>query len=139
MSAPSQEASRIFLLETSRFQDEGDLNVKLSQSILNSFITVKVSRVIFIDSKGTVRILLLLKMSTCRRPSSSSALPLLERETLNRLFTRDDSQLRCLAQHSVATLLRHCFEWFQHCSNIATLCCAKNRRCESSRVTSPLC
>ena len=34
-------------------------------------------------------------------------------------------------------LLRHCFEWFQHCSNIATLCCAKNRGCESSRVTSP--
>ena len=22
--------------------------------------------------------------------------------------------------------------WLQHCSNIATLCCAKNRRCESS-------
>ena len=43
-----------------------------------------------------------------------------------------------LAQHSVATLLRHCFEWLQHCSDIATLCCAKNRRCESSRVTSPL-
>ena len=42
-----------------------------------------------------------------------------------------------LAKHSVATLLQHCFEWFQHCSNIATLCWAKNRRCESSRVTSP--
>ena len=26
----------------------------------------------------------------------------------------------------------------QHCSNIATLSCAKNRRCESYRVTSPL-
>ena len=26
----------------------------------------------------------------------------------------------------------------QHCSNIATLCCTKNRRCESSLVTSPL-
>ena len=38
----------------------------------------------------------------------------------------------------VATLLRHCCEWLQHCSNIATLCCAQNRRCESSRVTSPL-
>ena len=49
-----------------------------------------------------------------------------------------DSQRRFLAQHSVATLLRHCFEYLQHCSNIATLCCAKNRRCESSRVTSPL-
>ena len=52
--------------------------------------------------------------------------------------TRDDSQRRFLAQHSVATLLRHCFGWLQHCSNIATLYCAKNRRCESSRVTSPL-
>ena len=51
--------------------------------------------------------------------------------------TRDDSKRRFLAQHSVATLLRHCFEWLQHCSNIATLCCAKNRSCESSRVTSP--
>ena len=35
-------------------------------------------------------------------------------------------------------LLRHCFEQLQHCSSIAMLCCAKNRRCESSRVTSPL-
>ena len=35
-------------------------------------------------------------------------------------------------------MLRHCFEWLQHCSNIATLCCAENRRCKSSRVTSPL-
>ena len=51
--------------------------------------------------------------------------------------TQDDSQRRFLAQHSVATLLPHCFEWFQHCSNITTLCCAKNRRCESSRVTLP--
>ena len=30
------------------------------------------------------------------------------------------------------------FGQMKHCSNIATLCCAKNRRCESSRVTSPL-
>ena len=36
------------------------------------------------------------------------------------------------AQHSVATLLRRCFVWSQHCSNIATLGCAENRRCESS-------
>ena len=35
-------------------------------------------------------------------------------------------------------LLRHCFEQLQHCSGITTLCCAKNHRCESSRVTSPL-
>ena len=34
--------------------------------------------------------------------------------------------------------LRHCFEWFQHCSSIARLCCAKNRRCKSFRVKSPL-
>ena len=26
----------------------------------------------------------------------------------------------------------------RHCSNIAKLCCTKNRRCESSRATSPL-
>ena len=52
--------------------------------------------------------------------------------------TRDDLQRRFLARHSVATLLRHCFERLQHCSSIATLCCAKNCRCRSSRVTSPL-
>ena len=52
--------------------------------------------------------------------------------------TRDNSQRPFLAQRSVATLLGHCFEWLQHCFNIATLSCAKNRRCESSRVTSPL-
>ena len=51
--------------------------------------------------------------------------------------TRDDSQRRFLAQHSVATLLRHCFEWLQLCSSIATLCCAKNRRCESSLAAKP--
>ena len=34
--------------------------------------------------------------------------------------------------------LQHCFQWLEHCSNIATLCCAKNHRCESSRVASPL-
>ena len=44
---------------------------------------------------------------------------------------------RFLAQHSVSTSLRHSFKWLQHCSNIATLCCAKNRRCESSSVASP--
>ena len=42
--------------------------------------------------------------------------------------TRDDSQGPLLGQHSVAISLRHCFEWLQHCSSIATLCCAKNRR-----------
>ena len=48
--------------------------------------------------------------------------------------TRDDSQRRFLASHSVATVLRHCFEWLQHCSKIATLCCAKNRCFKSSRL-----
>ena len=51
--------------------------------------------------------------------------------------TRDDSQRRRLAQHSVATLLRHCLEWLQLCSSIETMSCAKNRCYESSRVTSP--
>ena len=46
-----------------------------------------------------------------------------------------DSQRRFLAQHSIALLLRHFFEWLQHCSSIAMLCCAKNRCCESSCVT----
>ena len=47
--------------------------------------------------------------------------------------TRDDSKCRFLAQRSITTLLRHCFQCLQHCSTIATRCCAKNRRCESSR------
>ena len=51
--------------------------------------------------------------------------------------TRDDSQQRPLAQQSVATLLGHCFERSQHCSNIAALIFAENRRYESSRVKSP--
>ena len=44
------------------------------------------------------------------------------------------SQRRLLVQHSIATLLPRCFEYPPHFSNIATLCCRKNRRCESSRV-----
>jgi len=51
---------------------------------------------------------------------------------------RGDLQRRFLTQHIISRLLRHCFEWLRHCSNMAALCCAKNRRCESSRVTSPL-
>ena len=47
--------------------------------------------------------------------------------------TRDDSWRRFLAQHSVTTLFRS----FAALSNIAKLCCAKNRCCESSRLTSP--
>ena len=42
------------------------------------------------------------------------------------------------ARRRIATLLWHCFEWLQHFSSISTLCCAKNCRCESFRVTSPL-
>ena len=52
-------------------------------------------------------------------------------------ITRDDSQRRFLAQRSVA-MLELCCNYSKQCrNNIATLCCAKNRRCESSRVTSP--
>ena len=51
-----------------------------------------------------------------------------------RVLLHNDSKQQFLALHRVASLLQHCSEWFQHCSNIATLCCAKNRRCESFRV-----
>ena len=41
-------------------------------------------------------------------------------------------------QHSVTTL-EQCCNYSKQCrNNVATLCCAKNRRCESSRVASPL-
>ena len=33
------------------------------------------------------------------------------------------------------TALQHCCDWLKHCLSIATLCCAKNRRCESSHET----
>ena len=46
-------------------------------------------------------------------------------------FTWDDFQRRFLAQQSVA-MLKQC------CIIVATLRCVKNRRCESSSVTSPL-
>ena len=52
--------------------------------------------------------------------------------------TRDDSQRRFLGQHSVAMLDQCCNHSKQCRNNVATLCCAKNRSCESSRVTSPL-
>ena len=51
---------------------------------------------------------------------------------------RDDWQQGFLAHHSIATLLWHCFKLSQHWSNIATVCCTKNRCTESSRVASPL-
>ena len=51
--------------------------------------------------------------------------------------TRDDSQRRFLAQHSVAMLEQCRNNSKQRRNNVATLCCAKNRRCKSSRVTPP--
>ena len=48
----------------------------------------------------------------------------------------DDLQRRFLGQHSVAMLVQCCND-SKHRNNVATLCCAKNRRCESSRLTSP--
>ena len=45
--------------------------------------------------------------------------------------TRDDSQRRSLAQHSVAMLEQCCHHLKQCRSNVATLHCAKNRRCKS--------
>ena len=43
-----------------------------------------------------------------------------------------------LSQHSVA-MLEQCWNYSKQCrTNAATLCSAKNRRCESSRVTLPL-
>ena len=51
--------------------------------------------------------------------------------------TRVDSQRRFLVQRSVAMLEQCCKHSKQCWNNVATLCCAKNRRCESSRVTSP--
>ena len=50
---------------------------------------------------------------------------------------RDDSQRRFSALHSVA-MLEQCCDHLKQCrGNVAKLCCAKNRRCESSGVTSP--
>ena len=47
--------------------------------------------------------------------------------------TRYDSQRRFLAQHSVA-MLEQCCKYSKQCqNNVATLCYAKNRCCESSR------
>ena len=48
---------------------------------------------------------------------------------------RDDSQRRFQAQHGVAMLEQCCCHSKQCCTNVATLCCAKNCRCKSSSVT----
>ena len=50
--------------------------------------------------------------------------------------TRYDSRRRFLTQHSVAVLEQCCNNSKQCRNNVATLCCAKNRCCKSSRVTS---
>ena len=51
--------------------------------------------------------------------------------------TCDNSQRRFLAQQSVAMLQQCCNHSKQCHNNVASLCSAKNRCCESSRVTSP--
>ena len=51
--------------------------------------------------------------------------------------TRNDPQRRFLVQHSVVMLEQCCNYSKQYHNSVATLCCAKNRRCESFRVTSP--
>ena len=58
-------------------------------------------------------------------------------DPLKAIITRDDSQRRFLAQHSVAMLERYCNHSKQCRNNVVTLCCAKNLRCESSRLTLP--
>lgn len=50
--------------------------------------------------------------------------------------TWNDLQQELLAKHSVAMLEQSCNHSRQS-GNFATLCCTKNRRCESSGVTSP--
>ena len=73
------------------------------------------------------------------RASPILSLPILAHAT-SRTFkgdvTRDDSQRRFFAQHidrcNVGTVLQP-FETM----SLTTLCCAKNRRCESFLVTSP--
>ena len=78
------------------------------------------------------------KKGGCASPILS--LPYLALAT-SRIFkggvTRDDSRRRFLAQHSVAMLEQCCSHLKQCRDNVTTLCCAKSRRCESSRVTSP--
>ena len=51
--------------------------------------------------------------------------------------TRDDSQRRLLAQLYIAMLEPCCNYSKQRRNNAVILCCAKNRCCESTRVTSP--
>ena len=47
------------------------------------------------------------------------------------------SQRRFLTQH-IVSMLEQCWKHLKQClNNVVTLCYAKNRRCESSRVASP--
>ena len=50
--------------------------------------------------------------------------------------TPDDSQQRFLAQHNAAMLEQCCNHSKQCRNNVATLCCARNRRCETSETSS---
>ena len=70
-----------------------------------------------------------LKYSSAQIYKKVKLLPKCDAESSKGDVTRDDSQRQFSAQH--------CFEWLQHCSSIAKLCCTKNRRYESFRVTSP--
>ena len=48
--------------------------------------------------------------------------------------TRDDSQRRFLSTTDSVAMLEPCRNYSKQCRiNVATLCCAKNRPCESSR------
>ena len=59
----------------------------------------------------------------------------LESKGLEGDVTEDDMQRRHLAQHSIA-MLEQCWNHSKQCrDNITTLCCAKKRCCDSSRVT----
>ena len=50
-------------------------------------------------------------------------------QTLRLDLTREFSLRRFFAQHSIA-MLKQCCNHFKQCrNNVATLCCAKNRRC----------
>ena len=72
-----------------------------------------------------------------RAPSAALKEELLYRKCQGDV-TRGDSQGRFLAQRSVGMLDQYCNHSKRCRSNIATLHSAKNRRCESSRVTSLL-
>ena len=51
--------------------------------------------------------------------------------------TRDDTQRRFLVQRMVQMLEQYCSHLKQCNNNVVMLCCAKNRRCKSTCVTSP--